>query len=178
MGTTAEPEVGAAYLAACRHKLAACHRRVRHCIHQLTDDQVWWRPSEGHNSIANLVLHLCGNVRQWVVSGVGGTPDVRNRPQEFGERRRISREELLRRLEEVVSQADTVLSRLTTAQLLEPRRIQGFDESVLSAIFDSLAHFNGHTQEIVFITRLQLGDRYEFAWKPASPEQGAPTGSA
>jgi hypothetical protein len=67
---------------------------------------------------------------------------------------------------------------VSSAHLLEPRRIQGFDETVLSAIFDSLTHFNGHTQEIVFITRLQLGDRYQFAWKPATPEQGAPVGIA
>jgi hypothetical protein len=176
MNTThpSELDVGTAYLSTCQRKLATCHQRVRHCVHQLTDEQVWWRPSDSHNSIANLVLHLCGNVRQWVVSGAGGASDVRNRHQEFAERRRIGRGELLQRLGEVVTEADAVLSRLTSAQLLEPRRIQGFDETVLSAIFDSLAHFNGHTQEIVFITRLQLGDRYQFAWKPTTPEQGAP----
>jgi hypothetical protein len=79
-------DVGAAFLAEGRRKLAACHQRIRHCVQQLTDAQVWWRPSEGHNSIANLLLHLCGNVRQWVVAGVSGMPDSRNRPQEFAER--------------------------------------------------------------------------------------------
>ena len=169
-------DVGEAYLTQGRRKLAAWHEKIRHCVHQLTDAQLWWRPSEGHNSIANILLHLCGNVRQWIVSGVGGTSDRRNRPQEFAERGPIGREELLRRLEEVVTEADGVLSRLRSAQLLEPRRIQGFDETVLSAIFDSLTHFSGHTQEIVFLSRLQLGDRYQFAWTPATPEQGAPVG--
>jgi hypothetical protein len=167
-------DVGTAYLTVARHKLAAWHERIRHCVHQLTDDQVWWRPSEGQNSIGNLLLHLCGNVRQWIVAGVGGAPDIRNRPQEFTERGAIGRDELLQRLAEIIAEADTVLERVSSLQLLEPRRIQGFDETVLSAIFDSLSHFSGHTQEIVFRTRLQLGDRYQFAWVPATAEQGAP----
>jgi hypothetical protein len=135
---------------------------------------VWWRPQPALNSIANLILHLQGNLRQWIVSGVGGAPDTRNRPAEFSERRPIPRDELLRRLEEVINQADAALARATAAQLLQPRRIQGFDETVLSAIWDSLTHLSGHTQEIVYMTRLQLGDAYCFEWVPATPEQGAP----
>jgi Protein of unknown function (DUF1572) len=126
------------------------------------------------NSIGNVLLHLCGNVRQWIISGIRRTPDVRNRPQEFAERQTIAKAELLRRLQEVVAEADAALAGVSAAQLLEPRRIQGFDETVLTAIFDSVAHFNGHTQEIIYMTRLQLGDAYEFAWQPATPEQGAP----
>jgi hypothetical protein len=148
--------------------------RIKHCLDQLDDAQVWWRPRPSMNSIANIVLHLCGNLRQWIVAGVSGTEDSRNRPQEFAERELIPKHELLRRLEEVAGEADAVLAHLTDAQLLAPRRIQGFDETVLSALFDSLAHLSGHTQEIVYITRLQLGNAYQFAWKPATPEQGAP----
>jgi hypothetical protein len=126
------------------------------------------------NSIANLLLHLCGNVRQWIIAGVPGTPESRDRPREFAERAPIPKDELLRRLATVVHEADAVLAEVSDAKLLEPRRIQGFDETVLSATFDALAHFNGHTQEIVFITRLQLGEAYQFAWVPTTAEQGAP----
>jgi hypothetical protein len=125
------------------------------------------------NSIANLLLHLCGNVRQWIIAGVPRGTDTRDRPREFAERDPIPKDELFRRLDAVVREADAVFSAITDAQLLEPRRIQGFDETVLSATFDALAHFNGHTQEIVYITRLQLGDAYQFAWMPTTPEQGA-----
>jgi hypothetical protein len=166
--------VGRAYLAEGRRRLAACHEKIGHCLGQLNDGQVWWRPREGMNSIGNLLLHLCGNVRQWVIDGVRDTPDARDRAREFAERGPIPRDELLRRLDAVLREADAVLAAVTADQLLEPRRIQGFDETVLSAIFDSLAHFYGHTQEIVNITRLQLGDAYRFAWAPATPEQGAP----
>jgi hypothetical protein len=165
--------VGQAYIAQARHHLAAAHQRITHCLDQLNDVQLWWRPHEAMNSIANLILHLCGNVRQWIIAGVGGRPDTRNRPQEFAERGPIPKAEVARRLDAVVHEADAALAAVSDAQLLEPRRIQGFDETVLAAIFDSLAHFQGHTQEIIHLTRLQLGDRYRFAWGPASAEQGA-----
>jgi uncharacterized damage-inducible protein DinB len=165
--------IGKTYVAECRRRLAACHGKINHCLKQLNDTQVWSRPRESMNSIANLVLHLCGNVRQWIISGIGGEPDVRDRPKEFSERNPIPKDELIRRLDAIVRQADTVLAQVIDEQLLEPRRIQGFDETVLSATFESLAHFNGHTQEIIYITRLQLGDAYQFFWRPATREQGA-----
>jgi hypothetical protein len=177
MQAPAATAVGQAYLAEGRRRLEACHKRIRHCLDQLTDAQIWWRPLEGMNSIGNLLLHLCGNVRQWIIAGVAGAPDARDRPQEFAEQGPIPKDELIRRLVAVVGEADTTLAAVTDDQLLQPRRIQGFDETVLSAVFDSLAHFNGHTQEIVSLTRMQLGDAYRFAWAPTTPEQGAPQGA-
>ncbi len=67
-------------------QLAKATEIIRHCLDQLTDQQLAWRPQESMNSIGNLVLHLCGNVHQWIVSGVGGQPDVRNRPCEFADK--------------------------------------------------------------------------------------------
>ena len=134
---------------------------------------MWWRSRPSLNSVGNLVLHLCGNLRQWIVAGLGGAADVRDRPAEFAERGPIPRDELLRRLEAVVDESRAVLARQTARQLLEARRIQGFDVTGLKAIFDSVPHFRGHTQEIVHLTRLQLGAAYQFAWTPATPEQGA-----
>jgi hypothetical protein len=167
---------GRAYLAAARRQLAGRHERLVHCLSQLDDRQVWWRPREGMNSIGNLVLHLCGNLRQWVVSGVGGAPDVRDRPAEFAERGPVPRDELLRRLAAVVAEADAVLAGADGATLPEPRTIQGFQETVLSALFDCLVHLGGHAQEVVCLTRLQLGDAYRFAWVP-TPEQGGTAGA-
>jgi len=148
--------------------------KIEHCLNQLSDDQVWWRQAEAQNSIGNIILHLCGNGRQWIVSGIGGEPDVRDRPKEFSERRVISRAELLQRLHAVVGQAAAALSKTTVADLLAYRRIQGFDVTGLNAVFHSVPHFVGHTYQIVYITRCLLGDAYRFQWTPATPEQGAP----
>jgi hypothetical protein len=147
--------------------------KIKHCLGQLNDKQVWWRSQPSLNSIGNLILHLCGNVRQWIVSGLGGAADVRNRPVEFAERGPILKDELLHKLDTVVAEAKEVFGRLTASQLLRVRRIQGFDRTGLEAIFDSVPHFRGHTQEIVHMTRLQLGDAYQSAWMPATPAQGA-----
>ena len=167
-------EVSVAVGQASSDELDGAMRNINHCLSQLTDEQIWWRPAESMNSIANLMLHLCGNLRQWIVSGVGDTEDVRNRPQEFSERGPLSKEELLRRIEAVVSEANSVLARVTPSELLRTRRIQSFDVTGMQAIFESTAHFRGHTQEIVHMTRCKLGDDYEFAFVPATPEQGAP----
>ena len=167
------PALGAAFVVEARRRLTACHEQIRHCLEQLDDAQVWWRPQPEMNSIANLVLHLCGNLGQWIIAGVGGAPDTRQRPQEFAERGPILRDELMQRLDTVIREADAVLGNAAESLLLQPRRIQGFDETVLSAIFACLVHLGGHTQEIVHLTRVQLGGAYRFAWTPKTVEQGA-----
>ena len=167
-------DLATAVVAEPAKELTSALARIKHCLGQLNDEQVWWRSQPSLNSIGNLILHLCGNLRQWIVAGLGGAADSRDRPAEFAERGPLPKEELLRMLEAVLDEAKEVLGRLTARQLLEARRIQGFDLSGLGAIFDSVPHFRGHTQEIVHMTRLQLGDAYKFAWTPTTPEQGAP----
>ena len=167
-------ELAAAVGSEAGNELTSALGKIRHCLGQLTDEQVWWRSRPPLNNIGNLILHLCGNVRQWIVAGLGGAADRRDRPAEFSERGPIPKDELLRRLEDVVEEARAVLSRQTAQQLLGARRIQGFEVTGLATIFDSVPHFRGHTQEIVSLTRLQLGDAYQFAWAPTTQEQGAP----
>src|ERR1041384_800361 len=72
--------------------------KIERCLEKLTDEQIWWRANEESNSIGNLILHLCGNARQWIICGVGGQPDHRNRDSEFEQRDVIARDELLRPL--------------------------------------------------------------------------------
>jgi hypothetical protein len=166
-------ELAAAVGAEAANELTKALDRIKHCLGQLTDEQVWRRAQPSLNSIGNLLLHLCGNLRQWIVAGLGGAADVRDRPAEFAERGPIPKGELLRRLDTVVGEAKQVLAGLPARQLLEVRRIQGFDVTGLAAVFDSVPHFRGHTQEIVHMTRLQLGDTYQFSWRPTTQEQGA-----
>jgi hypothetical protein len=156
------------------HQFQEAMKKINHCLSQLSEEQVWWRQADAQNSIANVLLHLCGNVRQWIVSGIGGEPDIRDRPKEFSERQAIPKAELWQRLNDVVDQACTVLANTTASELLAPRRIQGFDVTAVGAIFKTVTHFVGHAHQIVYITRCLLGEAYRFEWAPATAEQGAP----
>ena len=149
-------ELAAAIGAAAAHELGSALDRIKHCLGQLNDSQAWHRSQPGLNSIGNLILHLCGNPRQWVVAGLGGAPDVRNRPDEFAERGTVPKDELVRNLEATVEEAKRILAGVDARQLTEARRIQGFDVTGLAAIFDSVPHFRGHTQEIVHMTRYRV----------------------
>lgn len=148
---------------------------IRHCVEQLSAEQVWWRPHESLNSIGNLLLHLTGNLRQWVVVGLGGGVDARERPREFAERERLPPETLLSELERCVAEAQAVLGNLSAENLLASRIIQGFQMTGIGALWHTVAHFRGHTQEIISLTRQILGSHYRFAWVPQPAAQGAGT---
>ncbi|MDT5158403.1 MAG: hypothetical protein QOH51_2760 [Acidobacteriota bacterium] len=128
--------------------------KIERCLERLTDEQVWWRACEASNSIGNLLLHLEGNVRQWIISGVGGGEDLRVRDREFAERGGVPREELLSRLRATLVEADGVLARFDSSKLLERRPIQSLDVTVLSAVFHVVEHFSMHTGQIILLTKL------------------------
>jgi hypothetical protein len=127
------------------------------------------------NSIANLILHLTGNVWQWMVAGIGGSVDVRNRPAEFAEQGPIPKAKLLAAMEVVVAETAEVFRRATAADMLSARRIQGFTVTGWGALFDCIPHFKGHTQEIICETRMQLKEAYRIHWQPQTRDQGAPS---
>jgi hypothetical protein len=145
--------------------------KILHCLGQLGDADVNWRPFPAANSIANIVSHLCGNVGQWIVSAIPNTPDRRNRPGEFARDLHLTRDRLFADLTATAQAADAAIASVTPETILAPRKIQGFDETVLAAIFHAVSHFEGHTHQIVYVTRLRLGDRYVFKWVPATPRQ-------
>jgi uncharacterized damage-inducible protein DinB len=123
----------------------------------LTDEQIWWRPNGGSNGIGNLILHLTGNVREWIVGGVGRQPTERNRQQEFDERRKIPKHELLARLRAVLAEADAVLANLQESELGEVRQVHGKDTTVMKAIYHVVEHFAMHTGQMQWIAKSQLG---------------------
>jgi uncharacterized damage-inducible protein DinB len=140
--------------------------KIERCLAQLTDEQIWWRPNEESNSIGNLLLHLCGNARQWIVCGLGGEEDFRNRQSEFDERRVLPRAELLTRTKSTLKQVDATLARFDEARLLETFEIQGTSVTALEAIFHVTEHFSMHTGQIILLTKMICGSDlgfYDFA---------------
>lgn len=128
--------------------------KIEHCLEHLTDEQLWWRANPESNSIGNLLLHLSGNARQWIVAGVGGAPDVRERGGEFSETGPVPRAELIGRLRATVREADEVLGRLSPSELTGRRLIQGCEVSVLTAVFHVVEHFSMHTGQVLLLTKM------------------------
>jgi hypothetical protein len=127
------------------------------CLGQLNDSQIWTRAHENENAVGNLVLHLAGNVRQWIVSGLVGKPDIRVRDREFSTRDGITAEELSTRLRETVEEAVGVISGLTTEQLVRVHEIQNRRASGVEAVFNVVAHFGQHSGQIIFATKNLTG---------------------
>lgn len=146
----------------CRKLLDQYWPRLRGCVESLTDEQVWWRPNEASNSIGNLILHLDGNVRQWLVASFNGREDGRDRPAEFAAREWIPRAALLERLNVTMQDASTVLARLTEADLLSTYHIQGYTVSGVHAVYQVVEHFGMHYGEILYITKLLRGEDLGF----------------
>lgn len=131
--------------------------KIESCLRQLTDEQIWWRANEDSNSIGNLLLHLSGNARQWIVCGLGGEEDFRVRDAEFDERRVTSRAELLTSLKATVKGVDATLAEFDVGRLLDTFQIQGTSVTALEAIFHVTEHFSMHTGQIILLTKMLSG---------------------
>lgn len=138
-------------------KLELYASRIEACLARLNDEQVWARGQENENAIANLILHLCGNVRQWIISGIGGQADQRQRDLEFSARAGVSRAQLTDRLRATVNEAVVVIRKVPLAVLSERRTIQGNDVAGIEAIYQVVEHFSGHTGQIIFATKMLTG---------------------
>jgi uncharacterized damage-inducible protein DinB len=139
-------------------KLDQLRSRIHDCIERLSDDQIWLRHSENENSVGNLVLHLCGNVRQWIGHAIAGQPDQRERESEFAARGGLGKAALLRKLDEVMDAAVATIRTLPPDRLEEPRTIQDYNVTVFEAIYHVVEHFAQHTAQIIFATKLLTGD--------------------
>jgi uncharacterized damage-inducible protein DinB len=128
--------------------------KIRAAVEALPAERLWWRPHEQANSVGNLLLHLSGNLRQWIISGVGRAPDVRKRNMEFAARGGAPAAQMLDMLDATVREADAVIRGLTPSELLERRSIQGRDTTVFEAIYHVVEHFAGHTGQIILMAKM------------------------
>jgi uncharacterized damage-inducible protein DinB len=143
-----------AFLTYSAEKLRQYTDRILICLEQLTPEQIWTRGSENENAVGNLVLHLAGNVRQWIGSGVAGRENVRNRDSEFAARGQVRRDDLRALLQTTVDEAVAAIEKLTPERLAETIRVQGYDVTVLQAVYHVVEHFSHHTGQIIFATKL------------------------
>jgi len=152
--TMSDNEVAALFLDFSRKTLfGQSWPRIKECVAQLTEEQIWWRPNPASNSVGNLLLHLNGNARQWLVASFNKDADKRNRPAEFAAEGGLSAAELLARLGATLDEAASVLDRLTVEELLAPYEIQGYHVRGLDAVYQVTVHFGLHFGQIAYIAK-------------------------
>jgi uncharacterized damage-inducible protein DinB len=147
-------ELAREFVARSRYYLMDEYRtKLRRAVKVIPADAIWQRANDGSNSVGNLLLHLAGNVGQWIVGGVGGAADRRDRPAEFNTRHGATADELLAALDGVLSEADAVLESLSADTLAERRTIQGRDVSVMAAVYSAVQHFSTHLGQIIMVAK-------------------------
>ncbi len=162
---------GQAFLRQARFRLQEDYRvKLTEALNSLSETQLWWRPNEVSNSVGNLVLHLAGNIRQWIIAGVGGQSDVRDRASEFIVGAQQNKAELLALLHATLAEVDAELSRLETvlqaagndAPLQRICLPQGYEQTVLDAVFHVVEHFSYHTGQIILLAKWLSNDGLRF----------------
>lgn len=160
--TSVLPRLAGDFLRVSRHQIDTRRRRIEACLGRLTEAQIWTRRHDAENAVGNLVLHLCGNVEQRILGGVGGKAVTRDRDGEFARRDPVPAAELAARLGAVLADADAVLATLTPDDLAQPRSIQGYDVTVLHAVFHVVEHLAEHTGQIIWATKGLTGRHLGF----------------
>jgi uncharacterized damage-inducible protein DinB len=144
-------------------KLRQYMGRIAACVELLTEEQVWQRSGPGENAVGNLLLHLAGNVRQWILTGIDGQPDVRVRDREFAEKGGIGKAELVAHLSQTVAAGTGVLERLGDEKLVQIVTVQKhYKVSILEVVYHVVEHFGQHTGQVIFASKALTGSDLNF----------------
>lgn len=138
--------------------------QVRTCLDKLSDDEIWWRPNEGSNSVGNLVVHICGSINHYLNHNIGGTGYQRQRDAEFAERRPIPRAELLALLDAMVGDAERTFDQLTPERLGDPSAEPDRYASLAEDLIAIVTHFSTHVGQILWITKMLHDQALDEVW--------------
>ena len=141
------------FLEQSAYRIGLNYPRIKTCIDMLSDTELWLRPNSSSNSIGNLVLHLCGNMTQYIVSALGNNDDNRNRDSEFSANDGFTAAELLEKMKEVNDRCIKIISALDDKQLTADYEVQGYTMSGIAIVIHVTEHYSYHTGQIVFLTK-------------------------
>ena len=166
MNSTREEESARLLISELTARMRLWLDRAISCMDQLDDTQVWYRPNPQSNAVGNLVLHLVGNLRQWILGGIDDLPDTRDRPAEFSAASGHTREELRSLLENTIEECCKVIDEMPVIRVTERKRIQGEDVTIAAALVMAVSHLGLHVGQIQYIGKLLLASAYQESWKP------------
>lgn len=137
-------------------KLNKMEELLTTCVNKLSDEQVWRKRGDHENAIGNLILHLCGNMRQWILHGIAGHPDVRTRDEEFSAGGTLTGAQLLERFHTTATEAKTVIASLPAERLTDRINPQHGEVAVLDAVYQVVSHVEGHVGQVILLTKQML----------------------
>jgi len=136
------------------YRLDESSRMLELCLRHLSEEDMWYRPNASSNTIANLMLHLCGNIRQYAISSLGEQADTRQRDEEFSTTGGFTKSELWNKLQMTIAEAKTVMEAASDEQMLRKRMVQGFELSGIGILLHITEHYSYHTGQIALTTKL------------------------
>lgn len=128
--------------------------KIKKCFDELTEEEVWQRPNTSSNSIGNIIVHLCGNITQYILSSLGDVEDKRERDREFSIQSGLNKKELIDKLQSTVDHAAHVIEGIDSHDMLRIRSVQGYKLSAIGIIIHVVEHYSYHTGQIIFWTKL------------------------
>src|ERR1700760_2021346 len=153
-------ELAETFLSFSVKRLQVSERDILRCADQLTEEQMWARGGDHENSVANLLLHLEGNMRQWILHGIAGQPDVRRRDEEFSLAPTSTAAEAKAKFSATLAESCAVIAAVPSERLLEVIDPQPNGTwrhlPILEAIYQVVGHVQQHMAQIVVLTKQQL----------------------
>lgn len=132
--------------------------RIVQCIDILDDKQLWYAPNLVTNSVGNLVLHLTGNIRQYLCHGIGGKVDVRERDKEFIPNQTLNATDLKQQISSAIFDGLTCVNAIQSDDWLSEIRVQVFNMNKFSALIHVIEHTSYHVGQITHLTKMQTGN--------------------
>jgi uncharacterized damage-inducible protein DinB len=149
-------------MAECIRRIEESAAKINTCQSKLTPDQIWHKPNAVSNSIANLIMHLCGNMTQYIISTLHHQPDLRERSKEFYTRPDISSEALLLNFNTVITRVINIISELSINELETTYDVQCYKESGIGILIHVTEHLSYHTGQIVYLTKMITAENLNF----------------
>jgi uncharacterized damage-inducible protein DinB len=153
-------KTGEEFIKVSLHRIERGRKTILHCLEQLSDEEVWLKIDPVLNSVGIIINHICGNARQWIISGVGGTGDTRNRPTEFTDDNKLNKNQLTEKFGNMIKHFNSTIKNLKEERLLENIQRQGLDKSVMDSIYSTVVHLELHAGQITMLTHYIKKDEY------------------
>jgi uncharacterized damage-inducible protein DinB len=150
------------FIAQAIHRIDENIPKLIKCIGELEESEIWKRPNQNSNSVGNIILHLCGNIRQYAISSLGHSKDVREREKEFLADGGYSKPDLLQKFLSTIEEAKNIIQNISVEELLRRRQVQGYTHSGIGIVIHVTEHLSYHTGQIIFWTKLLKNKDLEF----------------